>query len=185
MTFEQKWHNTFEGVVPLDNSLKYTLSHRWLRIYSLPEGKRYPESNAEWEEWQRRHGQVLQDLLDKDAPVTYLFASWRSSEDDVDHLVSILGGTFLLSQVVEDQASGTDWHIYTSDRLYEYGEIEGILRSVANDELAFNFCIIDFVQQRIISPYDGGIDLILSDELERDSFAERYSTWMSSRTDGL
>ncbi len=47
---------------PMAHELKVNFTDRWVRFHSLPESKRYPESNEEYQEVLSRHNQVLNEL---------------------------------------------------------------------------------------------------------------------------
>ena len=69
------------------------------------------------------------------------------------------------------------------------------LEKVANDEKVVNFdacecdlyriLIIDINRNRIIAPYDGGVDIFLNTQCERDSFKSKYKDWLSVHDRGL
>ncbi|GAB3868433.1 hypothetical protein GCM10028824_13290 [Hymenobacter segetis] len=65
--FDAYWRATYPKAVPLGHLLRTTYPRRWLRLYSLPEGQRYPAAAADWHELLRRHLAVFADLVGKPA----------------------------------------------------------------------------------------------------------------------
>jgi hypothetical protein len=45
--FQVRWQQWYPGTVPLGHRMRVSHSPRWLRIHSLPDGKRYAESASE------------------------------------------------------------------------------------------------------------------------------------------
>jgi hypothetical protein len=61
--FDTYWRATYPEAVTLGHLLRTTYPRRWLRLYSLPEGQRYPTDDADWRELLRRHLTVFADLV--------------------------------------------------------------------------------------------------------------------------
>jgi hypothetical protein len=59
-----------------------------------------------------------------------------------------------------------------------------VLSDVANALLG-PFLIVSEATGRVYAPYDGGADLFLSSESERDQYREKYSAWLSAHPSGL
>ena len=76
------------------------------------------------------------------------------------------------------------WHVFACHITLAIGSTDFLLRRVADDEIR-NTILVDRGFARICHPYDGGMDLILSDTSERDSFRDRYSDWLSQHPTGL
>ena len=55
----EKWSMSFPDCEPLAHQLRSVFADRWVRFHSLPESKRYPESEAEYGVVMRRHNAVL------------------------------------------------------------------------------------------------------------------------------
>jgi hypothetical protein len=70
MSLATDWTAHFGSLLPVAHLLRTSLaSTGWLRIHSLPEAKRYPETETEYSELLRRHREVASEVLGAaDAP---------------------------------------------------------------------------------------------------------------------
>src|SRR5205814_2205884 len=57
------WQDRFSGCEPLAHEMRVALRPRWVRFHSLPESKRYPEDEVEYESVLHRHNCILGELL--------------------------------------------------------------------------------------------------------------------------
>jgi hypothetical protein len=67
---------------------------------------------------------------------------------------------------------------------WQPGALDDVLADVANALLG-PFLIVAETTGRVYAPYDGGADLFLGSETERDAFRQRYQAWLSSHPSGL
>ncbi|GIH71975.1 DUF3885 domain-containing protein [Sphaerimonospora thailandensis] len=75
-------------------------------------------------------------------------------------------------------------HLYVSERPWQPGMIDPLLRAVADDECA-DVLITDTGLRRLYHPYDGGADCILETTEERDRLKAAHHDWLSRRPDGF
>ncbi|MFF3521382.1 hypothetical protein ACFYYQ_11815 [Streptomyces albidoflavus] len=59
-----------------------------------------------------------------------------------------------------------------------------MLRAIADDEVS-GVLIIDTGMRRVLHPYDGGADVLLTTPGERDRMHDRYADWLSRHPSGL
>jgi hypothetical protein len=59
-----------------------------------------------------------------------------------------------------------------------------VLADVANALLG-PFLIVSEATGRVYAPYDGGADLFVETEAERDALRTKYSGWLSTHPSGL
>ena len=96
-----------------------------------------------------------------------------------------------MEDVVPDYYEGETYFVSGFvNEVWTSGSIDMYLEKVANDErvISFNACecdlyrilIIDTNRNRIIAPYDGGVDIFLNTQRERDFFKSKYRNWLSS-----
>jgi hypothetical protein len=57
------WKRAFGDFLPIGYVCREHLRDRWVRVHSLPDSKRYPESEAEYLELLRRHNEVATAVL--------------------------------------------------------------------------------------------------------------------------
>src|SRR5687767_11747123 len=61
--FETFWSSTYSETIPISHYLRHDYADRWFRIHSLPESKRYAESEEEWQILLDRQNTIITDLL--------------------------------------------------------------------------------------------------------------------------
>jgi len=64
----------------------------------------------------------------------------------------------------------------------ENGMKNQILKAIADDEIRAMFICPS--RNCIISPYDGGVDIIVDSTKRRNELKEKYKNWLSEREDG-
>jgi len=181
------WQRGFDGVPLVAHLLRETFADRWLRIHSLPDSQRYATNDEEYAELLRRQSIALTDVI---GTRCVIFVT-----DPNDDLLAQLAAVAADTPVRVDRISigelnpaGFDeyamWQIYACDVTLADGCIDFLLRLVADDEIR-NTIIVDHTYTHICHPYDGGMDLVLADTSERESYRERYSAWLSQHPTGM
>ena len=181
------WQRAFDGVPFVAYLLRVTFADRWLRIHSLPDSKRYATTDAEYAELIRRQSIAIADVI---GTRCVIFVT-DPRDDLLAQLAAVVGDLpVCVDRILIGQLDpvGFDesaiWHIYACNVTLTDGCIDFLLRLVADDEIR-NTIIVDHAFTHICHPYDGGMDLILSDSLERDFYRDRYSAWLSQHPSGL
>lgn len=194
--FEVKWNMIFPHKLPIKYLFKYYFSENWLRIYSLPQAKRYAENPIELQQLLQHQNQIFSDCFDSEMIIHIVSGCYSHGEiKSSDHSQNPLSRY--------DFEIGTPIHLHSADPFYfDDGEnndryftphfVQSIwkqnlhndlLIKIADDETDAFF--ISFEKNIIIAPYDGGIDLITSDVKLINRLRQRYASYLSSREDGL
>jgi hypothetical protein len=175
----------------LADTLKHAYPDRWVRFHSLPESKRYPEQDIEYDTALHRYNSVLDELFhgqevqivttdwsnDPEPPArSARHAPWRP---DSSHWTSICtsGGETDPDFITYD-------HLYVSRIRWQSGLIDDLLRAVA-DDAAHGVMITSTSFDRIHHPYDGGADVLLPTTEARDALKQRHNDWLSAHPRGL
>jgi hypothetical protein len=180
-----EWQQAFQGLPPLGFVLRFGLPDRWIRLYSLPGGKRYPTSDDETSELLQRHNMVATAVLGLGAPVTAWVAHfghekppldleqwkwvsepplWRGSEAELEALE---GARFLERTLPwTPNALDDEFRFRADDRLPTL--------TVFSSERGSAFC-----------PYDGGMDVFLRSPALVDSIRRLFPSWLSTHPAGL
>ena len=164
----------------------------WVRLYSLPDAKRYPETHSEWELLLSRHNDIFQYLTTTEHRFYFIESTIVSSA--LPENISRMNGLneFVFDALEPVDLSFEDPHLYDAgDRLlnritsirWKRHQIDDVFRAFANDTLQGFFLTAD--GQTWIIPYDGGVDLVFNDEKDRNACAEYFKRWTSERADGL
>ena len=166
------WDEHFPDSAPLGYMLRQTYPKRWLRIHSLPESKRYADTEEEYAELLRRHNKVATDILGAGSQCYLIEGFWVESGDGGDGWVMTLDGEEL------------PLRLEVTEAIWGFGRFDALLREVADWKSA-NVVFASRESGGIYAPYDGGADLIYRNEQERDAFKGAYRAWLSKHPAGL
>ena len=183
------WTNAFGAVAPVGFACRERLRDRWLRIHSLPQSKRYPESASEYAELLRRHNEVATTTLGLTACTLFIGQIGSSrGVPDIASLPTLASGKWVgvaeLSMPL-DQDVDDEWvRIAAAPVTWERGNFDDLIRAVAEEKVGhILFANLDLAQA--YAPYDGGADLIFRSSADVDAMGKRWAGWLSSRRDGL
>jgi hypothetical protein len=179
--FPTWWRDNFCATQPLGYELRRALPERWVRIHSLPESRRYPEDEADWEILERRHREVADWILGEDSPCWLLVPPF-------DARLSCFGSISLdvLDALPPFDVGDTDEPpepFSGSPCKWDFIAFRHILRAVAMNETYAVFVSLE--KSAIYAPYDGGADLILPSPGLRDSARMRFKDYLSRLESGL
>jgi hypothetical protein len=185
------WRQQWPECPPLADTLKHVYCDRWVRFHSLPESKRYPEHDAEYDIVLHRYNSVLDELF-RDQEVRIVTTDWSDKPEpparsarhttwcsDASHWTSIC-----TTDGETDPAFITYEHLYVSRAHWQSGSIDDLLRAVA-DDAAHGVMITSLSFDRIHHPYDGGADVLLPTSDLRDALKQRHSEWLPAHPGGL
>jgi hypothetical protein len=197
IAFDDYWNSNFPGCPPVSYDFKWRLQDRWFRFHSLPDSKRYADNKAEIEELLMRQNTVLLDVIGKDAECVLVAGDWSESADEVMNYSEcpILARFMKYSlpsiskqdfdpEPEDDDFTPVYLRLAYGHHTLQEDSLNEVLLCVADEQIS-NFFVVDFNKSRIFAPYDGGVDIVLRNNLERDEFRDKYSKWLSKRPDGL
>jgi hypothetical protein len=173
-----KWDTAWPEVEPFGSELRSVGLQRWVRLHSLPQSKRYPDSSAEVDEVLYRHNAVLGHLCQGMIDLYVMTCSWSATLEEVPH--APLENAQHWMTYSEDDAYR---HVYVEQLRWETFILNELLLEVA-EERVNEVIIAPANLSWLAHPYDGGIDVIANPTL-RIHVAERFAPWMSLRSDGL
>jgi hypothetical protein len=183
------WDCTFGDFSPEAHKLKYKFPCRWVRFHTLPDSKRYPDTEDEYLEILRRHNKLLNGLCNSGEVCFVVFAEYSESaiptkpRSDLTCLFPNMEYWRSVTKFVKDQ-DDFHLHFHASKTNFTGTEFNPLIRLIANDEAA-NVLIAYPTSGFIYHPYDGGTDVILESKEQRDVLKAKYSNWLSSHPDGL
>ena len=144
---------------PINHELKWIYEDRWLRIHSLPESKRYAESDSEYQIIFDRQNQLIDDLIGQGREVVISFGLYTDdiTNDNFKELTDF--GEFIKVDSIdlqkirpEEHEDGMYFDIYIKSEQWENGAKNQILKAIADDEIRAMFICPS--KKCIISPYD-------------------------------
>lgn len=192
--FNDFWGSVYPDTAPIPYTFRHRYPSRWFRIHSLPESKRYAETQEEWDILLDRQNEIITDVLGHSSKVflvtnrygwagasniekeadTKVFARFNSTPLDAIDLHQLYPDDYDEGQTILPAFSGQVW------RPTRYDEL---LRMIAQDEARAFF--VSKINECLVAPYDGGIDFVLRDEATKNQYRQKYIEWLSTRTDGL
>ncbi|WP_449334205.1 DUF3885 domain-containing protein [Streptomyces chattanoogensis] len=179
----EAWQQHWPDCDPVGHMLRGPYRDVWVRFHSLPNSKRYPEDESEYTVVLGRYNAVLDELF----AGTYVYVIrpvWTTEPDVPTDAPDVGYWRTLLVADDPDPEFRTYCHLFADRRPWQRGCIDGLLREVADDEVA-DVLITDVRMERIHHPYDGGADVFLPTPTERDRLRDRYANWLSSHPAGL
>lgn len=167
---------------PLGHILRVEYPGRWLRIYSLPDEKRYADTPIEYSTLLTRHNAVATAVLGIGAKCLLIVGrpegdpQWQSERQT---LPGIKETTFALFQSVsdEDEPVQTAMNFWCAPVRWHPERFDELLRAVADDEEEF-IVFASLQSGEIYAPYDGGADLILQSSTRCDELKQKFGAWL-------
>lgn len=161
------WDPYWGGCAPQGPLLRESHHDRWLRIHSLPEGKRCATSVAEWDELRLRQNTVASAVLEVAAPCLFIRWSWEDVVE-LDGWQRIQRRAGWSDDIVPERffITSATWRPGTHDRMIE---------DVAEDR--YRVVVMSHATGSLYCPYDGGADLFLTSLAQRRALAERFADW--------
>ena len=171
----------FPNSPPVGFLLRQLYNDRWLRIHSLPESKRYAQTECEHKELLRRHNRVATDVHREGSTCFLIQSKWTkqklsSSSWIVDR--NIFSGESL------SYALDSNLKIEVSSVVWKSGQFDSLLIDVADWKVTM-ILFVSISTKCVYAPYDGGVDLILRNEQEREKKKIMYKNWLSAHPEGL
>jgi hypothetical protein len=187
-TFREYWNTTYPKCLPLGYRLRDAYDSRWFRIHTLPNSKRYAESEEEYREILYRHNSVLTEVLGDGEPVILVATTYSETPTPgavMPELAWQYPGLqpFLTEPNDEDNCAGY-WHGFMTALSWRSGMADTLLQQVA-DEVIDYVLFVSMAHEIVYHPYDGGADVILPSPSDRDTLRDRYTSWLSSHPLGL
>lgn len=178
------WDSRWADTRPVGHDLRCIYPDRWVRFHSLPESKRYPESEAEYAVLLARHHAVLTDL----GLAGRCFGLAMRFTDDLmpplDPSEVAMPNAFLWRVVELPDEEELDAAVYGAEFAYPSPAIDRLLRAVADDQEA-GVILLPASGDWLYHPYDGGADVIAASAEHRDELAIRFADWLAPPPRGL
>ena len=192
--FKEFWTSTYPETLPIQHFFKHDYLDRWFRIHSLPQSKRYADTEQEWSILLTRHNTIITDILGDNVKIFLVTGDYNYNEPTEAHITeeepSFLNFSFqrledidLFELSPEQYDKGQVYRPAFAEAVWKPHQHDNLLKEIADDKIRAFFISPD--RRTIAAPYDGGIDLVLKDKETRDFYKEKYKGWLSEREDGL
>lgn len=178
-----EWQANFPNVAPLGFLCRAAFPDQWLRIHSLPEAKRYAETESERREILHRHNFIANHVLGNESECILFFAQFGHDRCwDNDSFIPINAGRPTYSLTYEKD--GDTWQFFSTTVVWRHQNFDDLILARA-DELTGPILFMNTTQGTAYAPYDGGADLFFSNQISVEGASAKFSSWLSSRCDGL
>ena len=186
------WQERFPGCAPIAYEMKVVFRNRWVRFHSLPESKRYPENESEYETVLDRHNRILGELIGAERSVVLLTTGYSESPQPVRTYAALAAldpdakpwHSIPMHKLDAELADPNYWHVFASVWEWRPGSFDPLIRLIADDAVA-DVMVVDPDCRWLLHPYDGGMDVIAESPAERDRLRGSHKDWLSARDDGL
>ncbi|WP_418057533.1 hypothetical protein [Pimelobacter simplex] len=179
------WQRRWKAAEPLGYVLRVEYHHQWVRFHSLPQSKRYADNAAEYAEILRRHRTVLRELQGAtDTGAWHVVATdwgWRDTAGGWSK--RLLPGAWPWRRCHLDDDPDAGHHFFWATGALSDAELDSLLLAAADDQA--HFIIGAPGLEWLYCPYDGGVDVLLPDPVERDALKARHEDWLPSNPSGL
>ena len=188
--FNKYWKTTYPESYPINHELKWIYPNRWFRIHSLPESKRYAESDSEYQIIFDRQNQLINDLIGEDTEIIISFGLYTDdiANDNYKQLPDFR--EFYKVQTIdfhkerpEEYEDEMQLDIYIKKDKWKKDSKNQMLKAIADEEIEAMFICPS--KKCIVAPYDGGVDIIVDSTEKRDSLKIKCKDWLSKSKDGL
>ncbi len=178
------WNKEYSESLPINYELKLVYPNRCFRIHSLPESKRYAETEDEYKIILDRQNQLINDLIGEKSDVAISFGLYTNdiTNDNYKQLTDF--GEFqkvltidLHKERPQEHEDEMFFDIYVKIEKWENGKKDEILKAIADDEIRAMF--VSLTEKCVIAPYDGGIDVLVDSTEKRDHLKYKYIDWLS------
>lgn len=185
------WRRHLGGCEPVAHLLREWFGDRWVRFHSLPESKRYPETEDELATALDRHNKLIGTLMGEQRHLVLLSTEYSELASPTRSELAELAlcqkeapwRSVAMHELGEDWDEPTYWHVFGSEVGWWPGALDNVLRLVAADQVA-NVMLISS-QGWLYHPYDGGADVILPTKAARHQIASEFCSWLSNHPAGL
>ncbi len=161
---------------------------RWVRYHYLPRSKEYPTTPAEDREILRRYRDVLAAVAEDSDQVTVMVEAYAYSsatavprkpappEPGVRRILGDASWLGVLRELNEDDYDG--WaHLWVTQMSVHDSRLTDLFEAVTS--MHERPVIMTEGCRRVFRPYEGGVDVCVESEETRQTFLERFPSWLS------
>ena len=170
----------FRAAYPVSFLLRRAHRENWFRVHSLPDSKRYAETEAEWDTLIERHKSLSEAVIGLGGPCRIHYSLFLDEKPPND-----LSPALTWSEASETFIGG-DESVFTrtAEANWDFERFLPWIKLRANDDfgwISFHSTVTDC----IYSPYDGGADVFSADPRMLLKLRTDFAAWRSSNPEGL
>jgi hypothetical protein len=180
------WTRYFKNLPPIAEQVRSIKSSEWLRFHMLPQSKRGPDNEVEFEEIQERLRKLIEFIGASGLELEIYRTRYSENKDAATEIVDLEAHLFtsinLFELKLEDEPYY--WHIYMSS-LVNWNETASTVIKDIYDGVESNVFLIFSGKEILFHPYEGGVDIYMNDPKKMTQLKSHFQDWLSSREDGL
>jgi hypothetical protein len=190
--FRRLWSLFHEGQLPVGYRLTFGGAANWLRFHSLPDSKRYADSDHERRVILDRQNLLAEEVLGSER-CWLVQTHWVTPEgvNDVADVKDPFAATrkFNLEFAFEfadndDNEHAVRWRVHAGPVRWADGAFDDLLLDIADERSAPTIWMSESTGA-VFAPYDGGIDLFLANSTQINVLKAKHHDWLSSHPEGL
>ena len=175
--FRQAWDKVFGAILPVGYVLREACGDRWARFHSLPDAKRFSQTNGEDRLVLGRANQLACDMFGTKNSV-WLCVLGTGSYAREQRLPVAFSAPL---DAQSDDAFVMPFHACVVD--WKSGAFDDLFLAIAEDRERALFFDPDC--GRVMAPYDGGFDLIWEDVAQMVASKQTHIDWLPDNSEGL
>ena len=177
-TFAAQWNTWFGSTPPLGRRLRKRFSSRWLRVLSLPDGKKYAEDEEERDVLLMRSNALGSELLGVEGQCWLVAARFELDAPGViPEYPDVVLRPALTAEPDEELETRTVF--YAAPVTWRSGAFDDLLMAVAEDRRRVLW--VNATTGEVLAPYEGGVDVITQDATRREVLRARFGRWLPRR----
>jgi len=176
----------FKDVFPVACIMKHRLPDLWMRVHSLPESKRYPETDEEREIVIERYAQFGTALLGAQMPCYIVRSQFHDAVLDPKRFGSLAWVPLpaVRESEEEEEPNGDIWRSWCAETSWQPDVFRALLLDIA-EERDSGVSFVSKASENMFAPYDGGADGFSFDSRLLERLKHEFHPWRSPRDDGL
>lgn len=189
--FQDSWSQFHGDHWPIGYKLRQDGAANWVRFHSLPQSKRYADSVDNWRTLLHRQNALAATVLGH-GPCWLVQTHWVSAPGTTD-IADVhdpfaatrafdLRFAFELVEAVDDELYR--WRVHAGPTRWSNGRFDNLLKKIADDEAGPTLWMAQ-ADGSIFAPYDGGVDLFLSQPSQAAKLKTAHKDWLSVHPEGL
>jgi hypothetical protein len=176
---QSRWfQNKVIQAFPLAHLMRENFSEHWMRIHSLPEGKRYPDNQSEKEIVLDRYARFGTALLGEKSPC--LIIQSRMNGDDRKLLPEFQWNPIHQIKIDDEEV----WNSWSASVIWTPDSFRSLLLAIAEDTEEY-VAFLSHSTDCVFIPYDGGSDGFSFDPKLLARLSDEFTPWLSNHPDGF
>jgi hypothetical protein len=178
--FNEAWQRHRSGLRPIGNLLHHDRAEHWIRFHSLPLSKRFADTQSEQQILLARQNVLAAEVLGE-APCWLVQSQWVTPPTTIDVADSLdkfrVSREYGLHHAFQFMAEETLWNVHAGLTHWADRQFDTLLLEIADEQVAPTLWMSS-ANGAIFAPYDGGVDLFLSDQSMVGSLKEAHPDWL-------